>query len=199
MTVSIDIKTNAKELEKKLGMFQKKHMPEIVSDSINQVGVKSVNAMRAQLLKKLDKPTKFTYTGVKLFKAKARDLSALVFIPDIQAKYLEKQFEGGLRLPEKNKIPVPVDKAKINAFGNIKGKRTGLIKRNTEFMGNVKGIDGVWRRVGGKRNPRLKLIVALESSVFYRKRIEFYKTVKGVVQKNMDKILNKNLRRIVGR
>ena len=199
MTVSIDIKTNAKELEKKLGMFQKKHMPEIVSDSINEVGVKSVNAMRAQLLKKLDKPTKFTYTGVKLFKAKARDLSALVFIPDIQAKYLEKQFEGGLRLPEKNKIPVPVDKAKINAFGNIKGKRTGLIKRNTEFMGNVKGIDGVWRRVGGKRNPRLKLIVALESSVFYRKRIEFYKTVKGVVQKNMDKILNKNLKRIVGR
>jgi len=199
MTVSIDIKTNAKELEKKLGMFQKKHMPEIVSDSINEVGVKSVNAMRAQLLKKLDKPTKFTYTGVKLFKAKARDLSALVFIPDIQAKYLEKQFEGGLRLPEKNKIPVPVDKAKINAFGNIKGKRTGLIKRNTEFMGNVKGIDGVWRRVGGKRNPRLKLIVALESSVFYRKRIEFYKTVKGVVQKNMDKILNKNMKRVVGR
>jgi len=199
MTVSIDIKTNAKELEKKLGMFQKKHMPEIVSDSINEVGVKSVNAMRAQLLKKLDKPTKFTYTGVKLFKAKARDLSALVFIPDIQAKYLEKQFEGGLRLPEKNKIPVPVDKAKINAFGNIKGKRTGLIKKNTEFMGNVKGIDGVWRRVGGKRNPRLKLIVALESSVFYRKRIEFYKTVKGVVQKNMDKILNKNLKRVVGR
>ena len=199
MTVSIDIKTNAKELEKKLGMFQKKHMPEIVSDSINEVGVKSVNAMRAQLLKKLDKPTKFTYTGVKLFKAKARDLSALVFIPDIQAKYLEKQFEGGLRLPEKNKIPVPVDKAKINAFGNIKGKRTGLIKRNTEFMGNVKGIDGVWRRVGGKRAPRLKLIVALESSVFYRKRIEFYKTVKGVVQKNMDKILNKNLKRVVGR
>ena len=199
MTVSINIKTNAKELEKKLGMFQKKHMPEIVSDSINEVGVKSVNAMRAQLLKKLDKPTKFTYTGVKLFKAKARDLSALVFIPDIQAKYLEKQFEGGLRLPEKNKIPVPVDKAKINAFGNIKGKRTGLIKKNTEFMGNVKGIDGVWRRVGGKRNPRLKLIVALESSVFYRKRIEFYKTVKGVVQKNMDKILNKNLKRVVGR
>jgi len=199
MTVSINIKTNAKELEKKLGMFQKKHMPEIVSDSINEVGVKSVNAMRAQLLKKLDKPTKFTYTGVKLFKAKARDLSALVFIPDIQAKYLEKQFEGGLRLPEKNKIPVPVDKAKINAFGNIKGKRTGLIKRNTEFMGNVKGIDGVWRRVGGKRNPKLKLIVAFENSVFYRKRIEFYKTVKGVVQKNMDKILNKNLKRVVGK
>ena len=199
MTVSIDIKTNAKQLEKKLGMFQKKHMPEIVSDSINEVGVKSVNAMRSQLYKKLDRPTKFTFTGVKLFKAKPRDLAALVFIPDIQAKYLEKQFEGGMRLPEKNKIPVPVDKAKLNAFGNIKGKRTGLIKRNTEFMGNVKGIDGVWRRVGGKRNPKLKLIVAFENSVFYRKRIEFYKTVKGVVQKNMDKILNKNLKRVVRR
>ena len=199
MTVSVKIESNVKEHNKKLGLFQKKHMPQIVSDSINEVGVKGVNAMRAQLLKKLDRPTKFTYTAVKLFKSKPKDPSALVFIPDIQAKYLEKQFEGGMRLPDKNKIAVPVDKGKINAFGNIKGKRTGLIKRSTEFIGSVKGIDGVWRRVGGKRNPKLKLIVALESSVFYRKRIEFYKTVTGVVSKNMDKILNKNLRRIVGR
>jgi hypothetical protein len=199
MTVSIKIESNVKELNKKLGIFQKKHMPEIVSDSINEVGVKSVNAMRAQLLKKLDKPTKFTYTGVRLFKAKPNDQSALVFIPDIQAKYLEKQFEGGMRIPERDKIPVPVDRGKLNAFGNIKGKRTGLVKGTKEFMGNVKGIDGVWRRTGGKKNPGLKLLIAFENSVFYKKRIEFYKTVTGVVQKNMDKILNKNLKRIVSR
>jgi hypothetical protein len=66
-------------------------------------------------------------------------------------------------------------------------------------MGNVKGIDGVWRRTGGKKNPGLKLLIAFENSVFYKKRIEFYKTVTGVVQKNMDKILNKNLKRIVSR
>ena len=199
MTVSIKIESNVKELNKKLGIFQKKHMPEIVSDSINEVGVKSVNAMRAQLLKKLDKPTKFTYTGVRLFKAKPNDQSALVFIPDIQAKYLEKQFEGGMRIPERDKIPVPVDRGKLNAFGNIKGKRTGLVKGTKEFMGNVKGIDGVWRRTGGKKNPGLKLLIAFENSVFYKKRIEFYKTVTGVVQKNMDKILNKNLKRIVSK
>ena len=199
MTVSIKIESNVKELNKKLGIFQKKHMPEIVSDSINEVGVKSVNAMRAQLLKKLDKPTKFTYTGVRLFKAKPNDQSALVFIPDIQTKYLEKQFEGGMRIPERDKIPVPVDRGKLNAFGNIKGKRTGLVKGTKEFMGNVKGIDGVWRRTGGKKNPGLKLLIAFENSVFYKKRIEFYKTVTGVVQKNMDKILNKNLKRIVSK
>ena len=145
------------------------------------------------------KPTKFTYTGVRLFKAKPNDQSALVFIPDIQAKYLEKQFEGGMRIPERDKIPVPVDRGKLNAFGNIKGKRTGLVKGTKEFMGNVKGIDGVWRRTGGKKNPGLKLLIAFENSVFYKKRIEFYKTVTGVVQKNMDKILNKNLKRIVSK
>ena len=101
MTVSVKIESNVKELNKKLGLFQKKHMPQIVSDSINEVGVKGVNAMRAQLLKKLDRPTKFTYTAVKLFKSKPKDPSALVFIPDIQAKYLKKQFEGGVRTPDK--------------------------------------------------------------------------------------------------
>jgi|TARA_R100000482_G_C5090947_1_gene130784 hypothetical protein len=199
MTIKVNIESNVKEINKKLGLFKRKHLPQITADSINEVGVKSVNAMRTQLAKKLDRPTMFTVKGVKLYKAKPNDPSALVFIPDIQAEYLEKQFEGGMRLPKKDKIPVPVDKTKLNAFGNIRGKRTGLIKRSTEFMGNVKGIDGVWRRVGGKRNPKLKLIVAFENSVFYRKRIEFYKTVSGVVKNNINKILNKNLRRVIGR
>ena len=196
MTIKIDIKSNAKEVNKKLNLFQKKHLPFIVSDSINEVGVKAVNAMRSQLAKKLDRPKPFTVKGVNLFKAKPSDLSALIFIPDIQAKYLEKQIEGGVRLPENNKIPVPVDKAKLDNYGNIRGRRTGLVKGNKEFIANIKGIDGVWRRVGGKRNPSLKLRIALENRVFYRKKIEFFKTVASVVKNNIDKILDKNIRRI---
>ena len=196
MTIKIDIKSNAKEVNKKLNLFRKKHLPFIVSDSINEVGVKAVNAMRSQLAKKLDRPNPFTVKGVNLFKAKPSDLSALIFIPDIQAKYLEKQIEGGVRLPENNKIPVPVDKAKLDNYGNIRGRRTGLVKGNKEFIANIKGIDGVWRRVGGKRNPSLKLRIALENRVFYRKKIEFFKTVASVVKNNIDKILDKNLRRI---
>ena len=199
MTVKIDIKSNVKDVRKKLNIFQKKHIPFIVSDSINEVGVKAVNAMRSQLAKKLDRPKPFTVKGVNIYKAKPKDLSALVFIPDIQARYLEKQFEGGAKIADKKKIPVPVDKAKIDNYGNIRGRRTGLIKGNKEFIANIKGIDGVWRRVGGKRNPSVKLRVALENRVFYRKRLEFYKTISGVVKNNINKILNKNVSRYVRR
>ena len=94
---------------------------------------------------------------------------------------------------------MPVDKAKIDNYGNIRGRRTGLIKGNKEFIANIKGIDGVWRRVGGKRNPSVKLRVALENRVFYRKRLEFYKTISGVVKNNINKILNKNVSRYVRR
>ena len=80
MTVSIKIESNVKELNKKLGMFQKKHMPEIVADGINVVAAKSANAMRSQFAKSFDKPVSKTVKSVLVFAAKPKDLSALVFI-----------------------------------------------------------------------------------------------------------------------
>ena len=150
MTLNVSIESNIKEVTKKLNRFQKKQIPFVVSDSINEVSVKAVNAMRSQLAKNLDRPTMFTKKGVQLkFKARPRDLSALIQIPPIQSKYLEKQIEGGMKTADRQKIPVPYNKGILNAYGNIRGKKSGLIRRNTEFIGTVKGIDGVWRRTGG--------------------------------------------------
>lgn len=203
MTVKIDIQSNIKQVKKKLNIFQKKHLPQASADAINEVGVKAVNAMRSQLAKKLDRPTPFTVKGVELkFKAKPSDLSALVMIPtsgNKSRKYLEKQFEGGTQNAKDQMIPVPYDKGVLNQYGNIRGRSRGLGRRKTEFIGQVKGIDGVWRRTGGKRNPQLKLIIGFEKVVRYTKRLEFYKTISGVVNKNIDKILNKHIQRIIGR
>lgn len=197
MTLNVSIESNIKEVTKKLNRFQKKQIPFVVSDSINEVSVKAVNAMRSQLAKKLDRPTMFTKKGVQLkFKARPRDLSALIQIPPIQSKYLEKQIEGGMKTADRQKIPVPYDKGILNAYGNIRGKKSGLIRRNTEFIGTVKGIDGVWRRTGGKRNPAVKLLIGFERTVMYTKRIEFYKTVSSVVKNNINKIMVKNFSKL---
>ena len=56
MTVKIDVRSNADEVLKKLNVFQKKHIPLIVSDALNEVGVDAVNALRSQFAKKLDRP-----------------------------------------------------------------------------------------------------------------------------------------------
>lgn len=197
MTLNVSIESNIKEVTKKLNRFQKKQIPFVLSDSINEVSVKAVNAMRSQLAKKLDRPTMFTKKGVQLkFKARPRDLSALIQIPPIQSKYLEKQIEGGMKTADRQKIPVPYDKGILNAYGNIRGKKSGLIRRNTEFIGTVKGIDGVWRRTGGKRNPAVKLLIGFERTVMYTKRIEFYKTVSSVVKNNINKIMAKNFSKL---
>jgi len=200
MTLNVSIESNIKEVTKKLNRFQKKQVPFVVADSINEVSVKAVNAMRSQLAKKLDRPTMFTKKGVQLkFKARPKDLSALIQIPPIQSKYLEKQIEGGMKTADKQQIPVPYDKGILNAYGNIRGKKSGLIRRNTEFIGSVKGIDGVWRRTGGKRNPALKLLIGFERTVMYTKRIEFYKTVSSVVKNNINKIMAKNFSKLGGK
>lgn len=192
--MKISIESNIKETRKTLGLFQRHKLPVIVSESINEVGVKAVNAMRSQLAKKLDRPTKFTVTSPRIFLSKpVKNPFATVFIHKVAAQYLEKLFEGGIKTGAK-KIPVPYTLGgtiNLNDFGNIRGKKSGLVKRKTEFIGEVKGITGVWRRVGGKRNPKLKLLIGFKNSVQYKKTLEFYKTIRGVVKNNIEKILDK--------
>ena len=40
MTITIQIKSNEKELKKKMGLFQRKHLPKATANAINEIGAK---------------------------------------------------------------------------------------------------------------------------------------------------------------
>ena len=211
MTVAINIQSNVKEVNRKLGLLQKKHLPLIVSDSLNEVGVKSVNAVRSQFAKKLDRPKPDTVKSPILFKVKPNDLSALVFIKDkwnkgkAPAEYLQPMLDGGVRTPDRTYLLTPNKHTKTNKFGNItKANRTKYFNdKNKFFVGKPKGIPnaeyGVWERMGGKTNPKVRKVVNLAKSQRFSKRLDFFKTVRGVVTNNMSKILDKNMKRILSK
>lgn len=210
MTVKIDVRSNADEVLKKLNVFQKKHIPLIVSDALNEVGVDAVNALRSQFAKKLDRPKPDTVKSPILFKAKPKDLSALVFIKDkwnkgkAPAEYLEPMLEGSTRLPEKNFVITPRDVTKTNRFGNItKAQRTKYFEdKEKYFTGIPKGFPqakyGIWERMGGGASGEsIRKVVNLAKSQRFAKRFDFFKTINGVVKAKMNKALDKNMRKYV--
>jgi hypothetical protein len=85
-------------------------------------------------------PAPFTLNAHGLFKATPSRPSALVFVKDKQAEYLQSPTQGK---PYSGLAPGPA--ARLNRYGNIVGKKYGLAairgkSRNAgEFIGRVKG------------------------------------------------------------
>jgi hypothetical protein len=222
MTVSIDIKTNAKELEKKLGMFQKKHLPEIIVDSVNETGVKATNAMRTQIAKNLDRPLRSTIKSVLFFPAnlKKKELNGLIFIKNTwgkaankgktPAEFLKPLLEGGRKTPERQYVMTPTKNTKLNKFGNItKANRTKYFTDKAKyFVGEPKGFPsagfGVWERYGRQAKGessgyRIRKVANLVKSQQFSKQLDFFKTVGGTVKNTINKSLDKNMKRILRR
>ena len=166
----VSVKSNVKEITKWTTNAQKKQIPFATSVAINNTLFDLKKEMSKQMDKKLDRPTPFTKRGFLIKKAKKNLLIGILLMKDVVASYMHYQIEGGTRSTGKP-IPVPYQpNARLNKFGNIIGKRTGLIKKSTQFIGNVGGTDGVYERT----KNGLKLIIGFESSVTYRPRFPFY-------------------------
>lgn len=192
--MQINVKSNIKEITKFTTAVQKKQIPFATSVAINNTLFDLKKEMSKQMDKKLDRPTPFTKRGFFINKAKKNLLIGVLLMKDIVANYMQYQIEGGTRTTGKQ-IPVPYKpNARLNKFGNIIGKRTGLIKKNTQFIGNVSGTEGVYERT----KQGLKLIIGFERSVTYRPRFPFYviatKFSNAVFDRKFAKAFDKALR-----
>jgi hypothetical protein len=144
-----------------------------------------------QLKKDIDRPTPFTQNAFVVKKTRFNDVGfeGRVITKPIQEKYLMTQVYGGVVQAKRSYIGVPTKKADLNAYGNLKGRRSGLVKRRTDFIANVNNIRGVYRRVGKGENQKLDLIVGFERSVNYSKRFKFFEAGNRVVRNHLKKRL----------
>ena len=188
--MQIKISTNIKQFSKGLNNAAKKKLPLITRSAINNTLFGLKKEMAKQTNKKLDRPTPFTQKGFFINKAKGKKLSGSLFIRPEVAKYLRWVIDGGLRT-EKRMIPIPYPpNAKLNKFGNIVGKRTGLIKKKSQFIGTIKNITGVWERFNKGKN--VKLIIGFKPSAQYEGgKFPFYRIGRKYVENTFDKNLTK--------
>lgn len=194
MTFSISVESNIKEVQKWLTKVEKQQVPFATSQALNATAFDARKALRAQAVKKLDRPTKFTVDSFQVRKASKRKLFAEVFIEGKRARYLKYQIEGGTRRSKLAGIPVNV---KLNKFGNIPGfgskKKVwldGRAKAKNQFVATVRGTKGLWQRMRGNK---LRLLVAFETQARYSRRFPFFRIVQGVVdgkfKRNFDKAM----------
>lgn len=186
--MQIKIRDNYKQFISDLKRVEKKQVPFASMRAINKIGPMMQKHYKLKMRKVFNNPTPFTERAFGFFKANLRTLTGVFFIKSLQEDYLKYQIDGGIRSTGK-KIPVPFWNARLNKYGNIIGKRSGLIKKDTQFIGRVKGVDGVFER---QRSGPPKLLYMFHDSVSYNKgRFDFF----GIGQNFIDRYFKKLLRR----
>lgn len=192
--MQIKIKDNIKEFSKGLNKFQKKQMPFATAQAINNTLFGLKKEMGKQTVKKLDRPVPFTQRGFSINKAKKTNQVGVLYIRPEVAEYLKYQIDGGVR-SQATKIPVPILKNKrLNKYGNIAGKRSGLVKGSKEFIGTIKGVTGVWKQQRKGQAPIL--LIKFHDSVRYDKKpFDFYKIGNNYARNTFDRQLDKALRK----
>ena len=169
-------------------------------------------------------PVPFTARGAQYKRApNKRSLVASIFIPDDQWDYMRWIVDGGTKRWTKSRhgIGKPVyDNMRFNKQGNIPGrKRKEKIWR--EMLNQIKGSPGVpqgklakgefiadkagkgfalWKRVGGKRNPKLKLLMVYDRTAEYGKnQFPFQRLAIKFVAKSFPVNFNKHLVDVVNK
>ena len=147
--------------------------------------------MSREMNKRLDRPRKLTTTAFYFKGSKKTKLSATLGFYDWAAEFMQYLVHGGMRTSDKN-IPVPYKHAKLDAYGNIRGKKSGLIKKNKQFFGKLGKASGVFERV---KDGSPKLIIGFSKFVNYKKMFPFYEIAGRYIAFTFPKKFNESLKK----
>ena len=221
--MQISVKSDIKEFSKWMNATQKKHLKSGIRNGLNETAFQTMKGMRKDLPKYVDRPTSFTTRGLQYSRAEKTRLTARVgFVSNDfgkpiggsrtkQADYMSRLAQGGIRLPNKRSIPVPVVKNyKTNKHGNL--RRNALDRffsstgdgAGTFFIGRPRGAkrpggDGVFKRGGRNGRGNIKMQVVFEDSTKYTKSYPFEKQVKDHVRQKFRKSFEKQIQEVMNR
>lgn len=146
----------------------------------------------AHIIATFDKPTPFTQRAVAVTGATKKNLTASVFVRDVQAKYLAAEAEGGQREFKSFEkqfaaggqplVALPGRGVSLNQYGNITKAKIKAIARDVNtsgkakrfFSGKPKGSDlpaGIYTRTNNNKQITPLLVFATEA--VYQKRFKF--------------------------
>ena len=193
MSVSIKI-DGLDKVRQMLARVSRDLQGQAVADGLNRTSLAVERRLKVSMTKELDRPTPFTLQGIGRWKARANRLNTVVYIKPTQARYLRYAVEGGTL--RSNLTPV-VRNVYLDQHGNLQGKRKGLeaiarlikarqvaerynAKRRGKgrqsglpagmFIGDVRGVHGLWQRDGRSLN----LLVRSERNARRARRWDFY-------------------------
>jgi len=193
--MQLSIQSDIKKATRLLGAM-KKQVPFAASIAMNKTAASIQKVEKAAMKRELDQPRPATVKGIRVSRSNKRNLRAAVFVLPAIDKFLRYQVQGGTRSPRGKAEAVPVQ-LRLNRYGNIPGRRQGklakLLNRPDTFSGTVKGVAGIYQRVGkGKRF--LKLLVAYENRVTYKRRFNFYDHAERTARRTWSRNFNQAIK-----
>lgn len=182
--LDFNVKADIKEVTRYLDNVQRKQVPFALARALTQTAWDTSKAEAAELDRIFDRPTPFTKRAFTVRKATKTSPTATILLKPKQADYLHYQITGGLRLPERRAIPIPV-KARTNRYGNrSRGLIDRLLRREDTFSGQPKGQpeanEGIYqrpRRIKRGKAGQLRLMIGYRKRAAYRPLWQFHKNL----------------------
>ena len=206
--MNVNLEANFKEFSKYTRDFQRVHLPSIYRNVLTGIAYEAQRELKRNLSSQVHMPTPYTKKGIQVEKAEKDTLESKVgFVSKafgkpprgasvLPAEYMSLLNTGGIRLPKKKMIAVPVLKNyKPNKFGNI--KRDDISK----FLGNDKkyfsNSSGIWKRMGPKGRKKIAMMIAWEPKTKYSKTYEFGQVIKKKTRSVMKKEFAKHFKGVL--
>tara|TARA_R110000803_G_scaffold210340_1_gene281860 strand:- start:408 stop:989 length:582 start_codon:yes stop_codon:yes gene_type:complete len=164
----MSVKSNIKPFMKKLKKFQGVDIPNITRIAVNETAVRVKELEQVQMRKSFDRPKPQTINSIYVQYAKKNYPIARVTFRDWAQDFIHRNIVGGVR-PVTN-TAVPTINARLNQFGNIPGRKSGVLK-GKQFRATINGIYGVWER----NKNGLKIIHRFETNPQYKSIFPFYR------------------------
>ena len=203
--MDIKIETNINRVVKKLNVIERQQIPFAASVAINETlgmgrtkGKGLDGVLGREMIKRLDRPMTRTTKAFFRKAANKKKLDGTLGFFDWASDFMKFLVFGGTRATGKN-IPIPFKQnARLNQFGNIVGKKSGLIKKKSQFFGNLGGVEGVFEKSKNESRPRL--IIGFKKSVNYKPIFPFYEIagryINFTLPKKFDAALKKAIKSV---
>ena len=200
----ISIRSNVKQMQKKLDAFASKQIPFATSLALTAIAKNVQVAEKLALPRVFDRPTPFTMNSIGVRAARKDNLQAIVYVKDIAASYLAPYEFGGMQKLNGKALLNPKN-VQENQYGNIPRRLLAQLKaRSDVFIGPVKTrkgeiINGVWQRpiatapLAGRRGLRktnstdhLKLLIRFGDAQPVKKHLGYRARAQKVVNATFD-------------
>jgi len=202
---NISIRSNIKEISKNLSDMAFKQINFIAAQALTELA-KEVQADESDnFAQTFSRPKAFTKNAVGMRGARKDNLTAIVFVKPIAARYLEPYEDGGNHVLPGRALLNPKD-IKLNANGQLpRGILARLKARPDIFIGPVQTkagpVNGVWQRIpaaktgaqlrrrmsrGVNLGGHLKLLIRFGDALPVNKRLNYRSRAKSLVDRRFN-------------
>lgn len=222
MPLAISIKADFAKLSRSLSDIARKQIPFATAQALTAVARNVQAAEKEAIRNTFDNPTPFTVNSVGVRGATKATMTAVVFVKDIAAAYLEPFETGGAHKLNSRALLNPKG-VNLNQYGNMpRGALARYRGRKDVFVGAVtfrksgQTVSGVWqrpdygqRRDGGKGTKGalkdahgvksgLKLLVRFGDALPVKERLGYRERAQRIIERTWNKEFGRALGRAMG-